>query len=171
MTLSTSSNALSKINTKLNAIKEELDEHCESINDNTNEIQANYEYLLRLDEKIEKLNEKIDELLMMKQIATKPQEIKLMPQEIKLTEQEKAIFLLLYCSSEKPLTYEEIAQSLNQNELLVSSYVTNMIEKGIPIRKFYINRTVSLELDKDFRDLQAKHNLLKINQTTMKQFA
>lgn len=164
MKLLTSESTLSKINAALNAMREELDEHRESINETTNEIQANYEYLLRLDEKIEKLNEKIGTLMMTRQKANEQQ-------QIELTEQEKAVFLLIYCSSEKPLSYAEIAESLDQSELLVANYVTNMIEKGIPIRKRYLNHTVFLELDKEFRDLQAKHNILRINQTTMKQFA
>jgi|SRR3989344_720596 len=162
----TSGNALSGINSTFNAIREEFDEHRESINDNTSEIQANYEYLLRLDEKIEKLAEKIEALMINNKTDVAEKQA-----EIKLTEQEKAVFLLIYCASEKPVTYKEIAEVLKQSELLVSEYVTAMIEKGVPIKKRYMHNTAFLELDKGFHDMQAKHNMLGISQTTMKRFA
>ncbi len=37
----------------------------------------------------------------------------------------------------KPLSYGKIAGSINLTESLVKQYVTNLIEKGIPIIKEY----------------------------------
>jgi uncharacterized coiled-coil DUF342 family protein len=156
---------------EIDCLKEELTEHLDSINENTNEIQANYEYLCRLDSKIEKLNEKFEELmLMLKHLGIKPQQ-ETVSIRAELSEKEKDIFLVLYTASEqKPLTYADIAQIIKEEEYLTAGYITNLIEKGIPIIKRYINKTVYLALDKEFRDLQAKNNLLKISQTTVRQF-
>ncbi len=156
---------------EIDSLKEELSEHMDSINDNTNEIQANYEYLCRLDSKIEQLKEQVKELMLMLKasgIEPKPEALHI---DAELSEKEKGVFLVLYTASEqKPLTYAEIAQILKEEEYLVAGYVTNLIEKGIPIIKRYINKTVYLALDKEFRDLQAKKNILKISQTTVRQF-
>ena len=45
-----------------------------------------------------------------------------------------------------------------------------MLEKGVPIRKQYLDRQVFLSLDNEFKERQAKHNILGINQKTVKEF-
>ncbi len=154
----------------LKGIKEEFDEHRESINDNTNETQANYEYLSKIDEKLNKLTERLDQVeswvsrLTGVSIKEEEEEIK-----ITLSDKEKRVFLILYTSSQ-PVTYEQIGRSINENDFLVRGYLTNMLEKGIPIHKRYIDRQVYLSLDKGFKEKQAKQNILGINQTTVKEF-
>lgn len=155
----------------LRGIRDEFDEHRESINDNTNEVQANYEYICRLDAKIDKVTEKIEELQLklstLIPLASFEEE---QPAKIELSEKEKEVFLILYASEEKPMTYRDIAKVMNESDFLVSGYITNLIEKGIPIIKKYIGHAAYLMLDRRFRELQAKNNILNINQKTVKQF-
>ncbi len=155
--------------TTLKGIREEFDDHLESINDNTNEIQANYEYIMRLDEKLNKFNEKLEQLeSWMARIAGIPIKEE-EEQPILLDEKEKSVFLIVYTASE-PVTYSYIAKSLNENEFLVRGYVTNMLEKGVPIQKRYMDNQVFLALDKQFKERQAKENVIGISQRTVKEF-
>jgi DNA-binding CsgD family transcriptional regulator len=152
----------------LQGVREEFDDHLESINDNTNEIQANYEYLGRLDAKIQNLSEKIDEMqIWISRLTGMPiREEK--QKDIKLTEAEKEVFLVMYTASNaRPVTYAEIANALRESEFLIRSYITNLIEKGVPILKQYIRNATYLSLDNRFREEQAKRNVLNISQTTL----
>jgi transcriptional regulator of heat shock response len=156
-----------EIKATFQGIREEFDDHLESINDNTNEIQANYEYLCRLDAKLEKLSERLEQVQQwisrFTGIPVEEEQFK----DIKLTEKEKEVFLVLYtASNEKPITYAYIAKALRESEFLVRSYITNLIEKGVPILKQYIQNTTYLSLDNRFREQQAKRNLLHISQQT-----
>ncbi|MBN2454770.1 hypothetical protein JXB11_04450 [Candidatus Woesearchaeota archaeon] len=167
-----SPNALEKLKedftSALQGIREEFDDHLESINDNTNEIQANYEYLCRLDAKIDRLS---DQIASMKSLLSRftgmPAENE-SRKEISLTEKEKEVFLILYtASNERPITYSDISKPLRESDFLVRSYITNLIEKGVPIRKQYLQGKTYLFLDNAFREQQAKTNLLRINQMTL----
>jgi len=143
-------------------LKDELDEHLTSINQNTNEIQTNYEYLCELDSKIEKLKERIDEVSMFLGLSRSKQHYKISP----LTKNEKEVFLVLYTKGEEKdyLTYKEIARSIALSKELVMNYITNLIEKGIPIIKKYADNKVYIKLDPNFKSLQAKENLVKIDE-------
>lgn len=157
---------ISDLNETFESIREELDEHRESINDTTNEIQANYEYSCRIEARLDKLTERLDQLQMfMQKYGFK------VVQEAKfdckpLTNKEQEVFLLLYTLEEKgPVTYDDISRRSGLTTELVSEYVTNMIEKGVPVLKRYIHNKVYLKLDPDFKKVQAKENILKISQT------
>ncbi|MBS3132861.1 hypothetical protein J4470_01870 [Candidatus Woesearchaeota archaeon] len=156
----------------LKGIREEFEDHLESINDNTNETQANYEYISKVDEKLNKLIERFDQMeswiSRLTGVAIKEEEEET---KITLSEQEKRVFLVIYTASEKePVTYEKLAESLGENDFIIRGYVTNMLEKGVPIRKQYLDRQVFLSLDNEFKERQAKHNILGINQKTVKEF-
>jgi len=158
--------------TTLKGIREEFDEHLESINDNTNETQANYEYISNVDKKLNKLIERFDQMeswiSRLTGVAIKDDEEEI---RISLTEQEKKVFLILYTASEKePVTYEKLAESLGENDFVIRGYVTNILEKGVPVSKHYVDRQVFLSLDNEFKEKQAKHNILGINQRTVKDF-
>ncbi len=58
--------------------------------------------------------------------------------------------------------YTKIARSLGYSQEYVIKYVTRLIQKGIPIIKKYFDNKVYLILDSDFRNLQAKQNLIKV---------
>ena len=62
-------------------------------------------------------------------------------------------------------TYSELARRLCLTENLVMNYVTNLIEKGVPLVKKYQNNTVHIKLDSEFREAQAKLNLVKVHES------
>ncbi len=165
-----------KLKNAFNTIKEEFEEHLGSINENTNEIQANYEYLCNIDSKIDKLNEKIEDLqLFINRLATKDYKKhneKQVYNHIFLTTREKEVFLALYTMAEEkgPITYKVISRRIGLTEFMVREYVTNLIEKGIPVIKKYVNQEVYLDIDQKFRHMQAKENLVDINESMAKRF-
>ena len=144
-------------------IKEELEDHLETINQNTNEIQANYEYIQKLDQRIEKLNEKLEEVRMHLNIIEEDvSKAKEKFEETKLTIREQEVFLVLYTATDF-LSYKDIAKRLGLTESLVSNYITDLIEKGIPLIKKYINKVPYIKLDSRFKQMQTKENILKID--------
>ena len=144
------------------SVKEELNVHLDTINDNTSEIQSIYDYMGELDLKIEKLNERIDELQM---YINPGVESKF---EVELTHREQEVFLVLYASSEK-VTAKDIAKRLGFTDEMVNRYVYNLISKGIPVLKQFVEKEMFLYLDLKFKDLQAKKNILKIDESISKQ--
>ena len=60
------------------------------------------------------------------------------------------------------IDYREISKSLGITEQSVRKYISRMINKGIPIIKKYFDNNVYLVLDSDFRNLQAKEDILNI---------
>ncbi len=142
-------------------VKEELDEHREAINNDTNEIQSNYEYLCELNQKIDKLTERLDSLNLLLNGSKDNKEFKISP----LTKREKEVFMALYTLGESInfVTYKELARKLCMTEGLVSNYITNIVEKGIPVLKKYCGGLVYLKLEVKFREKQAKENVVGIN--------
>jgi predicted transcriptional regulator len=153
-----------KIKDAFGKIKEDLDEHLEGINQNTNEIESNYEYLCRLEARLDAMNEKLETLML--RFHEIDQEHKA-EGKIELSYEEKKIFLAIYkySSENKFVSYSEIAKRLNLPHSLVRFYITNLIEKGIPIVKKYQNREILVNLDPAFREAQAKENLVNINES------
>lgn len=154
-----------RVSNTFEQIKEQFEDHLESINENTNEIQSNFEYLCELDRKIDKLSERIDELtnLIKQRKGEKVEEktFKLQP----LTKKEKEVFYALYILTEQRryATYREIAKRVSYSEDLVAAYITNLIEKGIPVVKKYSNKLAYLSLNPQFREIQAKENIVGVN--------
>ena len=159
------------LDSSVRKINEELQDHLQSINDNTNEIQANYEHSFRLDERLKKIQKRLDRI---EAIMSKFAGISVEAEEtpgIELNDYEKKIFLILYTASErKPVSYDQIAQWLGGDELLIRGHVTNMLEKGLPVHKRHSDGCVYLSLDREFREKQAKHNVLRISQKTVREF-
>ena len=163
------SDTLQHLNSKLkiifSSIYDEFEEHLDSINENSSEIQSNYEFVCKVDNKIAKLNERIDEIhiilskLTGKKTLKKPKFEDIDP----LTKKEKNIFLNLY-TEEKPITYSDLAKKINMPVLIVREYITRLMEKGVPIQKTYKNIRPYISLDKKFKNLQAKKNILRIEQ-------
>lgn len=161
-----------RLDAALEGVREEFDDHLESINDNTNEVEANYELLCRLEAKVDRLEAQMEHLqLALAAFGNAPFQ-QSVAHSIELDEKEKAVFLLMYTASdEKPLTYREIASALKESEFLARGYVTNLIEKGVPVTKRYVNYTAYLSLDKPFKERQAKGNIVKLSQRTVREFA
>jgi len=149
----------------ISEIHEEMEEHLETINENTSEIQSNYEHSTELDNKITKLNEKIDEIynILGKLTGKKLTKIAKYEDIDPLTTMEKNVFLNIY-TEDQPITYAELAKKINMSISLTRQYLTNLLEKGIPIQKRYIKTRPYIYLDKKFKNLQAKKNILKIEQ-------
>tara|TARA_Y100000294_G_scaffold140487_1_gene134239 strand:+ start:48 stop:578 length:531 start_codon:yes stop_codon:yes gene_type:complete len=154
----------------ISRLKGELNEHLDSINENTNEIQANYEYIQEMDRKVEKLKLRLDnvELFLNEQVdftQTKKETIKIQ----QLSVNEKLAFMALYTSN-SPVSYFEISEKIGISESLVRSYIINLIEKGVPIVKKYINGKPFIELEPKFKELQTKQNIVKIQQKQISSF-
>lgn len=165
------SKELSRIQKQLKSafskVKEEFGDHLDAINENTNEIQANYEYLCEIDSKIDKLAERIEEISMLIQEKnTSMLDHNRTYSVLPLTSREQEVFLALYTLEEEKgaVSYLDIGRRLALTEALVCSYITNLIEKGVPIIKKYMNNSVYLNIDKTFKHIQAKENLLGINE-------
>ncbi len=144
-------------------IKTEFNEHLETINQNTSEIQAVYEYVAEVEGKIDKLSERLDEL----QMALNP-DMSYDQFDVELTHREQETFMVLYAEREL-LSSQEIARRLGFTEEMVNRYVFNLISKGIPVIRDYDNGVLTLRLDNRFKDLQARKNVLKINESVNKQ--
>jgi len=161
-----------KIKRALLSVKKELNHHLESINENTNEIQANYEYIAELDSRIEKLNGKVDEVqLFLKQTRNFHIDEQVPQYQVQpLSVHEKRVFVLLY-TAPSMLCYNDIAHALNMSESLARSYVTNLIEKGIPVVKQYQRGKPLISLDAKFKRAQAEFNIVKIQQKQLDNFS
>jgi hypothetical protein len=59
--------------------------------------------------------------------------------------------------------YKKISKTLGFTETTVKRKISSMVNKGIPIVKKYFDNNTFLVLDADFRNLQAKSNVLKLN--------
>jgi hypothetical protein len=151
----------SRVKLILGSFREELDDHRTAINENTNEIQTTHEYLEALNNKLDNFSARLDELTLIIKGKKDEKTFKFSP----LTKREKEVFQAFFHLSEFApyVTYREIARNLCISEGLVAQYITNMIEKGIPVKKKYYEGKVYFKLEREFRDLQIKKNVLKLN--------
>jgi hypothetical protein len=158
-------NCLKKLDAMLKGafvkIKEEIEDHKESINQNTNEIQSNYEYLCRLEMKIDKLAERIDEISL---FLNHPSSVR-QQDVLELTSNEQRVFVVLYANDSGMLTYQDIAARTGFTENLVICYIGNLVAKGVPVIKRYLGGQMQLAIDPTFKDLQAKGNIVRLNQS------
>lgn len=137
------------------AVKAELDDHLDSINQNTSEIQASQGVLAEVEAKIDKLSERLDEL----ELVLNPG--KLTKSDINLTPREQEVFMSLYLGKAQPPS--QIAKLLGFTEDMVNMYLFNIISKGVPVRKELVDDILVFSLDSEFKDLQARRNVLEID--------
>jgi hypothetical protein len=153
----------------LSTIREEFDEHLESINDNTAEVQQSFSCLAELDEKINKLATRLEKVELY--LENKGFETSETPKfHVRdLTEREKSLFLVIYKleNERMPITYRSIQKHSCLPKTLIQGYIASMIEKGIPITKSHKNNIVQLKLDPQFKAIQAKQNIVKLEQQTL----
>ena len=144
-------------------IKEEMTDHLQTINENTTEINSSHDYVLHLENMINKLNERLDEV---EHKITELSGNKIMTAEdfkgIILKPKEQEIFLILYSRTGDLIDYREISKTLGITEQSAQKHISRMVNKGIPIMKKYFDNNIYLVLDSDFRNLQAKLNILNI---------
>lgn len=159
-----------ELNSSLDMVKEELEDHLEAINENTNEIQSNNHMQEVFGAKIDKLKQEIDEVkLKLNNISQSTADVNrniFQP----LSVSEKELFLVLYTNEDSALSYREIAQRLGFTESVVRQLVSSLIEREIKIIKEYKYGKAFIKLDKAFKELQTKENVLKIDQTTLQKF-
>ncbi|MFH0870239.1 MAG: hypothetical protein V1866_04250 [archaeon] len=145
------------------AVKTELDDHLEAVNQNTDDIQEVHSILTELDAKINKLSERIDELGCI--IAPKkPKKL-----DVKLTPREQEVFMALYVG--KGLTLTGMGKQLSFTTDMINMYLFNLISKGIPIQKELVDDVLVFSLDSEFKELQARRNVLEIDPRIAKQMA
>ncbi len=155
------STAAEAVQSILEGLREELDDHRSAINENTNELQANHEYIHSVEEKLDKLHARIEELFLLATGKSDEQKIEIQP----LTKREQDVFQALYVVGEGVpfVSYKQLARKLGSSEALVSGFITNLIEKGVPILKKYDEGLAFVQLEPKFRQKQAKDVIIGLN--------
>ncbi|RMF06082.1 hypothetical protein D6764_03160 [Candidatus Woesearchaeota archaeon] len=155
----------SRIRDAFQRVREELEEHLETINRNTNEIQDLYEFLCRIEAKVDKIAERVDELDMAVTGSRRKKSISIG----NLSLREKEVATVLYMEAE-PQPADRIARRTGLTVDLVENYLTSLSQKGVPVVKDVVDGVVFYSLDNDFKQLQAKENVLQINELITKEF-
>ena len=154
-----------KIKRAFERIKEEMDDHLTAINENTKEIQNVYDYIAKIEEKIEKLNEKIEGVQL---LLSQLENIK-NPKKINdLTLKQQEVFLILYTNKEF-LSYEELSERTGFKVGKLKEIIKSLIKKGIPIIKKQQKDLELVKLDKTFRTLQTKSQIVEISEEVGKE--
>jgi biotin operon repressor len=145
----------------LESVREELDDHRSAINENTNELQANHEYIRSVDEKLDKLQARIEELFLLVTGKTGEAKVEIQP----LTKREQEVFQALYVVGEGVpfVSYKQLARKLGASEALMSGFITNLVEKGVPVLKKYDSGLAFVQLEPKFRQKQAKDVVIGLN--------
>lgn len=148
-------------NAILECMRDELDDHRLAINENTDELSATNEFLNELNRKLDRMSERLDELTLLVKGSKDEKKLDIQP----LTSREKQVFLALYVLTESQpyASYEQLARKLLNDKSVVMNAVTSMIQKGVPVLKKYDGNSVFLKLDAQFRQLQAKQNIVKLD--------
>ncbi|MFT4311268.1 MAG: hypothetical protein ACMXX7_01430 [Candidatus Woesearchaeota archaeon] len=145
------------------SIKIEFNEHLETINQNTTEIQSLYDYVSEVEHKLDKLSERIDELQMHLNPTMAYDQF-----SVELTHREQEVFVVLYAESQK-ITAKTIARRLGFTDEMVQRYIYSLISKGIPVLKHFQDEEMFITLDDKFKELQARRNVLKIDESISRQ--
>lgn len=150
-----------QISTVLECMREELDDHRLAINENTDELSATNEFTNELSRRLDKLTERVDELTLLIKGQKEEKQFSIQP----LTAKEKEVFHALYVLTESQpyASYEQIARKVLTSKGIVMDTLTSMALKGVPILKKLDGTTVFLKLDQDFRQVQAKQNIIGLN--------
>lgn len=145
----------------LQSMREELDDHRLAINEDTCELDATNESLNDLNKRLDKLTERVDELTVL--VKGFREERSFAVQQ--LSKREKEVFHALYVLTEtQPFaSYEQLARKALMTKELVATYVTGLIQKGVPVLKKHDGNRVFLRLDDEFRSCQAKKNLVGLD--------
>ncbi len=83
-----------------------------------------------------------------------------------LTNQEFLVFLTIYQLEEdlrRNVTYGDLSSKLGLSPGCIRSYISSIIQKGLPLLKKKINnRTITLTIHQDFKELNLKENLTNL---------
>ena len=138
------------------AIRKMLEEHLSSINENTAEIQSLFDFLQELEVKVDKLSQRLDQAQLNSGLSSSK------PVIAPLNHLERKIFLVLY-TEESSLTYAEIAEKANLSPSIIPECISSLIQKGIPFRRSFFENQLFLGLDPQFKELQAKENIINLS--------
>jgi dGTP triphosphohydrolase len=145
-------------------VAEEFSEHLDTINANTSETAALTQAIYVLEEKIDKLNERIDEFTVSKSFKRKD----FSNIEINLNVQEQEVFATLY-TSEKFLSIKQISGLVGRTIDATKIILKRLVSKKISILKETNGKEYFYGLDKFFKQIQAKENIVKLNETVLRE--
>lgn len=156
-----SSDAVEHAALVLQCMREELDDHRLAINENTSELESTSEVINDLGRKLDKLYERVDELTLLVKGQKAQKTFDVQP----LTSREKEVFHALYVlTQEQPYaSYEQLARKTKLSKDLVATYVTGLVQKGVPVLKRHVGLRVFVGMDPAFKELQAKKNIVGLN--------
>ena len=153
-------NLIDSVRHAFRKVKGELDDHISTINENTGDIQELNETVSQIDHKLDKLTERLDEL----ELIVNP---KFRNTNFQLSKREQEVFMALYIG--KSLDLKGISKMLGFTTDMVNMYLINMISKGVPIQKELVDDVLVFSIASDFKDLQARRNILNIDPRISKQ--
>jgi biotin operon repressor len=87
---------------------------------------------------------------------------------IELPIREQEVFLIIYSES-NAVSSKEIGRRLGFSDEMVNRYIDNMISKGVPLLIQHKDDEILVSMELKFKDLQAKKNILKIDESISKQ--
>ena len=145
-----------KFKKNLLVIKQNLSEHLSAINENTSEIQGVFDYFHELDGKIEKLGQRLDQMQLEKGIEKEK------PFVAPLNETERKVFLALY-TEEKAMNSYELAEKSAVPLSIVRDILSTVIQKGVPVKRSFLNGHTYYLIDSEFKEWQAKEGILNLS--------
>jgi len=149
-------NLYKSIRGEFHNVRNALEEHLSAINENTSEIQTMFDYLQELDLKIEKLSSRLDHLQLSQGCNLDKPEVE------SLNHTERKVFLTLY-TEEQPLSFSEIGQRAELPNSLIPECISSISSKGIPLCRTFCNGQLFVNIDKNFKDVQAKEGLINLS--------
>ncbi|MBT6774962.1 hypothetical protein HOA91_06370 [Candidatus Woesearchaeota archaeon] len=150
------SNLYKSIRGEFHNVRNALEEHLSAINENTSEIQTMFDYLQELDLKIEKLSSRIDHLQLSQGCNLDKPEVE------SLNHTERKVFLTLY-TEEQPLSFQEIGNRSQLPNSLIPECISSISAKGIPLCRTFCNGQLFINIDKNFKEMQAKEGLINLS--------
>ena len=115
---------------------------------------------------MEKQTQKIEELNMLLRQGVKNNAFTDFSTIMPLNSKEQETFLALYTND--ILTFPELAVKLNTTEPIARRILGNLVRKGIPLERELKGSTPGFSLNPDFKDLQAKENILDIDASVIR---
>jgi predicted transcriptional regulator len=132
-----------------------LEDHLQSINDNSAEIQSLFDYLQELELKMDRISSRLDEVQIQHEHMVKKD---VQP----LNHLEKQIFLVLY-TEEFAMTVPDICEKTKLPSSVVQERINTIITKGVPLVRSYVDKQVYIQIDGQFKERQAKENLVNLS--------
>lgn len=140
-------------------VQAEAEEHLDSINESTSEIQSIQETCSEFDCKIDKLSERIDEIYLILEKAGLIQKTRYdFIKQLVLTKNEDEIFSLLI-GSEDDLSFLDISHKTGLDQDSIKIILSSLVQKGVPIVQKFLNNSVYLNVQKEFKEAKEKDEI------------